>query len=192
MDRRVMTDEIIKNLGPLAPLAGIWEGDKGDDTAPSKDRGTETNTFRERITFEPMGPVNNHEQVLYGLRYTTTAWPSGASDPFHEEVGYWLWDAKAKQVLRCFIVPRGITVLAGGTVEPDAKSFELSADAGSETYGICSNPFLDKEFKTVRYELKVTIHDDQSFSYEEDTQLQIKGRTDLFHHIDKNTLKRTA
>ena len=29
-----MTDEIIKNLGPLAPLAGIWEGGKGNDTAP--------------------------------------------------------------------------------------------------------------------------------------------------------------
>jgi len=192
LDRCVMTDAIIKNLGPLAPLAGIWEGDKGDDTAPAGDRQTETNKFRERITFEPMGPVNNHEQVLYGLRYTTTAWPSGASDPFHEELGYWLWDAQTKQVLRCFIVPRGVTVLAGGTVEPDARSFELAADAGSETYGICSNPFLDKEFKTVRYQLKVTIHDDQSFSYEEDTQLQIKGRKDLFHHIDKNTLKRTA
>jgi hypothetical protein len=187
-----MTDEIIKNLGPLAPLAGIWEGDKGDDTAPADDRGTETNKFRERMTFEPMGPVNNHEQVLYGLRYTTTAWPSGASDPFHEELGYWLWDAKAKQVLRCFMVPRGVTVIAGGTVEPDARSFELAADAGSQTYGICSNKFLDKEFKTVRYELKITIHDDQSFSYEEDTQLQIKGQKDLFHHIDKNTLKRTT
>jgi len=40
--------------------------------------------------------------------------------------------------------------------------------------------------------LNVTLQDDQSFSYEEDTQLQIKGRKDLFHHIDKNTLKRTA
>ena len=186
-----MTDEIIKNLGPLAPLAGIWEGVKGDDTAPSDNRGTETNKFRERMTFEPMGPVDNHEQKLYGLRYSTTAWRLGEDSPFHEELGYWLWDAKAKQVLRCFIVPRGVAVIAGGTAEPDAKSFELAADVGSETYGICSNQFLDKEFKTVRYELKVTIHDDQSFSYEEDSQLQVKGKKDLFHHIDKNTLKRS-
>jgi len=186
-----MTDEIIKNLGPLAPLAGIWEGVKGDDTAPSDNRGTETNKFRERMTFEPMGPVDNHEQKLYGLRYSTTAWRLGEDSPFHEEVGYWLWDAKAKQVLRCFIVPRGVAVIAGGTAKPDAKSFELAADVGSETYGICSNQFLDKEFKTVRYELKVTIHDDQSFSYEEDSQLQVKGKKDLFHHIDKNTLKRS-
>ncbi len=185
-----MTDEILKNLGPLVHLAGIWEGDKGDDTAPSDDRGTETNKFRERITFEPMGPVNNHEQVLYGLRYATTAWRLGEDSPFHEELGYWLWDAKAKQVLRCFMVPRGVTVIAGGTVEPDAKSFELAAEAGSETYGICSNRFLDKEFKTVRYELKVTIHDDQSFSYKEYPQLQIMVLKDLFHHTDQNNLKR--
>lgn len=187
-----MTDEIIKNLGPLAPLAGIWEGDKGDDTAPSKDLGTQNTKFCERFTFEPLGPVNNHQQTLYGLRYKRTAWPSGASDPFHEDLGYWLWDAQEKQVLRCFIVPRGVAVVAGNTVEPDARSFLLVADVGSETYGICSNKFLDREFKTVRYELKVTIHDDQSFSYEEDTQIQIKGRKELFHHIDKNTLKRTS
>ena len=88
------------------------------------------------------------------------------------------------------MVPRGVMVIAGGTVEPAAREFHLAAEVGSETYGICSNLFLDREFKTVRYELKVTIHDANSFSYEEDTQLQIKGQSELFHHIDKNTLKR--
>lgn len=185
-----MSDEIMQKLGPLMPLAGTWEGDKGDDTAPSDDRGVETNKFRERIKFEPFGPVNNHEQTLYGLRYSTTAWRIGDEDPFHEELGYWLWDAREKQVLRCFMVPRGVTVIAGGTVEPEAKTFDLSADAGSETYGICSNQFLDREFKTVRYELKVTIHDANSFSYEEDTQLKIKNQAEIFHHVDKNRLKR--
>lgn len=186
-----MTDDIIKNLGPLAALAGIWEGEKGEDQAPDDDRTkTEVNKFRERMIFEPMGPVNNHEQELYGLRYSTTVWRLGADDPFHEEVGYWLWDANEKQVLRCFIVPRGVSVIAGGTVEPDAKSFQLAADVGSETYGICSNKFLDKEFKTVRFELQVTLHEDESFSYEQDTQLQIKGQKNLFHHTDKNTLRR--
>jgi len=85
-----MNQDLIAQLGPLARLAGLWEGDKGDDTAPSDDRGTEHNRFRERITFAPMGPVRNHEQTLYGLRYATTVWRIGESDPFHEEVGYWL------------------------------------------------------------------------------------------------------
>ena len=187
-----MDADIIKNLGPLAPLAGTWEGDKGEDIAPADDRGTEQNMFRERMTFVPIAKVMNHEQTLYGLRYATTAWRLGEEDPFHEELGYWLWDAAAKQVLRCFMIPRGVAVIAGGTVEANAKSFELNADVGSETYGICSNQFLDKEFKTVRFELKVTIHDDQSFSYEEDTQIKMKNKAELFHHTDQNVMKRVG
>ncbi len=179
-----------ETLGPLAGLLGVWEGDKGDDTAPSDDRQTEKNFFRERLVFEPTGMVNNHEQTLYGLRYSTRAWRLGEADPFHEELGYWLWDAANKQVMRCFMVPRGVTVLAGGTAEPTATSFKLAADVGAPIYGICSNPFLDREFKTVRYELTLTIHDKMSFSYEEDTQLQIKGRPGIFHHVDKNTVRR--
>ncbi|EKD41982.1 MAG: hypothetical protein ACD_73C00409G0002 [uncultured bacterium] len=178
--------------GPLAVLSGIWEGSKGDDKAPADDRGTEFNKFRERITFEPFASVNNHEQQLFGLRYSTMAWRLGEADAFHEERGYWLWDAKESQVLRCFIVPRGITVLAGGTVASHDKEFFLAASVGSPTYGICSNLFLDREFKTVRYELKVTIHDDNKFSYDEDTQILMKGQTEIFHHTDKNTLIRVA
>jgi hypothetical protein len=187
-----MNHELLKYLGPLASLAGVWEGDKGADVAPADDRGTERNAFRERLTFEPFGPVKNHEQELYGLRYATVAWRLGEDVPFHEETGYWLWDAVAKQVLRCFIVPRGITVLAGGTVEPDATKFDISAAAGSDTYGICSNKFLDREFKTVRYERTITVHGRDSFSYKEDTQLKLKGRQELFHHTDANTVKRVG
>lgn len=185
-----MNQDLKTQLGPLAPLAGLWEGDKGDDTAPSDDRGTEHNRFRERITFDPMGPVRNHEQILYGLRYATTVWRIGEADPFHEEVGYWLWDAQAKQVMRCFIVPRGVTVLAGGTIEPGAQSFTLVAERGSSTYGICSNQFLDREFRTVRYELTVTVLNGNTFRYEEDSQLLMPGRPDVFHHRDQNTLVR--
>ena len=187
-----MTNDDIAKLGPLAPLAGVWEGGQGTDTAPDDDRGTEINRYRERLVLEPIGAVENHEQKLQGLRYATTAWRLGEDDPFHEELGYWLWDARARQVLRCFMVPRGVTVIAGGTVEPDATSFTLAAEVGSETYGICSNRFLDEEFKTVRYELVVTIHDRDSFSYREDTQLQIKGQAELFHHTDEHTLRRVG
>jgi hypothetical protein len=92
--------------------------------------------------------------------------------------------------MRCFLVPRGVSVIAGGTVEPGAKNFSIQATVGSQVYGICSNQFLDQEFKTVRYELKITVHSEESFSYDEDTQLKIKGKPDLFHHTDRNTLKR--
>jgi hypothetical protein len=178
-------------LGPLAGLAGTWEGDKGTDTAPDDDRvSKEINRYRERMTFAPTGLVENHDQKLYGLRYATTAWRLGAEDPFHEELGYWLWDADASQVLRCFMIPRGVTVIAGGTAEPDAKSFQLAAEVGSETYGICSNRFLDEQFKTVRYELTFELRDANTIVYREDTVLKIKGQDELFHHTDENTLVR--
>jgi hypothetical protein len=182
--------EIIAKLGPLSALAGEWEGDKGVDFAPAEDRGPMTTPFRERAVFVPMGPVDNHEQTLFGLRYSTTAWRIGEADPFHEELGYWLWDAAAGQVMRCFLVPRGVTVLAGGRAAAGDRKFKMEAVVGSPTFGISSNPFLDIEFKTVRYELEVDLETADRFRYAEDTQLLMKGRSEVFHHTDSNTLKR--
>ena len=117
-----MSDDIVKNLGPLASLAGIWEGDKGIDFSRIHSKET-TTKYRERIVFEPLGPVNNGPQQLYGLRYSMTCWRLGESEGFHEEVGYWLWDAGNKQVLRCFMVPRGVLINAGGDAEGIVKVF---------------------------------------------------------------------
>jgi len=188
-----MSDENIRNLGPLAAFAGVWEGDKGKDESPDDDRvSIEHNAFRERIVLDPIGLVENHEQSLYGLRYAKTAWRIGVEDSFHEEVGYWLWDARAKQVMLTFIVPRGVTVLAGGTVEPDATSMKLSAEVGSEVFGICSGPFLDEEFKTVRYDIELRVNEDGSIWYAQNTQLQIKGQSEPFAHTDQNTLRQVG
>ncbi len=168
-------------LGPLGPLLGVWEGEKGDDFAPSDNpltmRQPVTSKYRERMVFEPTGRVDNHEQVLYGLRYSTKAWRIGSPDAFHEELGYWMWDAASKLVIRCFMPPRGMTVLAGGHAAADARRFELEAKAGSETFGICSSPFLIEEFKTERYTLAVELIDDDTLHYEEHTFLRMKGRS---------------
>ncbi|UCG71729.1 MAG: FABP family protein [Chromatiales bacterium] len=183
---------IDNKLGPLAILAGTWEGDRGTDVAPGPDLGEMTTAFRERMVFEPVGQVSNHQQCLFGLRYATTVWPAGEDEPFHEEVGYWLWDATNQQVMRSFTVPRGYTVLAGGTADSDAARIQVAADLGSATYGICSNQFLDQAFRTVRFQCNMTIHDADSFSYEEDTQIRIRDQADLFHHRDSNQLIRTG
>ena len=184
------------NLGPLGPLLGVWEGDKGTDVAPSDkpetDRRPVTSPYRERMVFEPTGCVNNHEQILYGLRYATRAHRIGAPDPFHEELGYWMWDAASKLVIRCFMPPRGMTVLAGGHALPDARAFALEATSGSETFGICSSPFLVEEFKTVRYTLAIELVDDDTLRYEEHTFLKLKGKAELFDHSDGNTLRRVG
>lgn len=181
-----------EQLGPLANLVGIWEGDKGDDIAPSDTRGVENNKYRERIVFEQVGPVQNHEQSLNVLRYSTRAARLGSPDTFHEELGYWSWEPSTQEVMRCFLIPRGIALIAGGKAARDANEFHLKASAGSCTFGICVNPFLDREFKILGYELTVKVHGSESFSYEQDTILQIPQQTAPFHHRDRNTLVRVG
>lgn len=185
-----MGNELREQLGPLAGLVGVWEGDKGDDIAPSDDRGAENNKYRERVTFEQVGPVQNHEQNLHVLRYSTRATRLGESDSFHEELGYWSWEPQTEEVMRSFLIPRGIALIAGGKAARDARYFRLEAKSGSCTFGICVNPFLDREFKILSYTLDLKILDSSTFSYEQDTVLLIPGRSEPFHHRDSNTLKR--
>jgi len=180
----------LNNLGPLAMLAGTWEGVTGNDTAPSDDRGTEENKYRERMILETISPAENHEQKLQGLRYHTEAWRIGESTPFHDEIGYWLWDADANQVMKCVLIPRGVSLIAGGKVDRGATRFKLTAQLGSTCFGICSNPFLDQEFKTLGFELEMILEDGDTFSYEQVTKIQIKGQKEVFQHKDKNRLKR--
>lgn len=194
--------ESTAGFGPLAGLIGVWEGSAGIDISPGLPDRTMTDTetsYHERWVFEPVSPaVANHDQKLRQLICDTNAWrgsPSTAGktagEAFHGQRGYWVWDAATGMVLNSFAVPRGITINAGGTVEPDATSFELVAEAGSEIYGICQNPYLVENFKVVRYILKLKLNDDGSFDYEQDTQLEIKGRG-LLHHTDANHLKRQS
>ncbi|HUO58715.1 MAG TPA: heme-binding beta-barrel domain-containing protein [bacterium] len=184
-----MDKNTLKDFGPLRALVGTWEGVKGDDTAPSDDRGTEKNKYRERMRLEPILPVENHEQKLFGLRYFTQAFRLREKNPFHDEVGYWLWDPKTKQVMKGLVIPRGMTTLAGGKAAPGAKKFKLKATFGSKTYGICSNPFLDKEFRTMAFEITMVLGKNE-FSYDQTTFIRIKGQKSIFKHRDKNTLKR--
>jgi hypothetical protein len=178
----------LKLLGPLFPLVGKWKGAKGRNIAPDPNRGIEDGQYSEELSFIPIKSVKNHEQILYGVRYQTTAFENGS--PFHEETGYWLWDPSASEVYRCFIVPRGITVIAGGKVAPQDQKFFLEAKLGSPTFGITSIPFLDQEFKTTRYTLEIEMIDSNTFSYKEITYMQMPGRKDLFEHLDQNTLQR--
>jgi hypothetical protein len=177
-------------LGPLEKLVGIWEGNEGLDEAFSNTLGKVTETpFREKTSFSSFGPVDNGRQVLFGLDYRTAAWRGDEENPFHTEVGYWLWDAADGQVMRCFMVPRGSTVLAGGPSTADAMTFEMKAEIGSETYGILSNKFLAEAARCIRYEVIVTLGDG-TFSYEETTTIE-HGRMDtLLIHTDRNTLHR--
>jgi hypothetical protein len=180
-----------EELGPLAALVGTWEGDQGLDVAYShaKEMIAET-PYRERMTFSSFGPVDNGTQSLFGLDYRTAAWREGEEIPFHTEVGYWLWDAAAGQVMRCFMVPRGSTILAGGPATPNATTFTMQAEVGSETYGILSTPYLAKQARTVLYQVTMSLDDDGSLLYESTTTIEHARLPEVLLHVDRNRLRR--
>ena len=177
--------------GPLGALVGDWEAEGGLDTAYSHSRHEVLGTpYLERVTFKPFGPVENGSQSLYGLDYKTAMWRNDEENPFHTEVGYWLWDSATGEVLRGFVVPRGITVLAGGTATADAKQFSLTARPGHPQYNIGENKYLAENASTLSYDVTITIHDADSWSYDETTMLQMKEFDEPFAHTDHNTLRR--
>ena len=63
---------------------------------------------------------------------------------------------------------------------------------GSPVHGILSNPFLDEAFRTLSFRIRVTVHPEDTWSYEEETVLEIPGSDEPFHHIDRNTLTKIA
>jgi hypothetical protein len=183
-----MTDE----WGPLGPLAGEWEGEGGLDTAFSHSQGKVLGTpFLEKCTMKPFGPVDNGDQHLYGLDYKTAMWRGNEENPFHTEVGYWLWDAATGEVMRGFVVPRGITVLAGGIATPDAAEFTLEATLGGAQYNIGENKYLAQNASTVAYKVTVTTGAD-TWSYDEVTTLRMNEFDEPFAHTDHNTLRRVG
>jgi hypothetical protein len=178
-----------KPWGPLAGVIGEWEGDSGLDVSFQNATGRVTETkFRERVTLAPFGPVANGAQRLYGLDYRMSAWRTDETDPFHTEVGYWLWDSDGGHVLRCFMVPRGTTVLAGGTASPTDTSFAVEANVGSETYGILSNLYLASKARTTRYTCKIDTGPDV-FSYDSCTTY-VHAVGGVIAHTDRNVLRR--
>jgi hypothetical protein len=179
----------LRNLGPLTPLAGVWEGRRGLDVHPAAE-GTEQNAYIERIELQPIDAQTNGPQMYYGLRYHTRIVKPDDIETFHDQVGYWLWEPATSTVLQTIAIPRGQIALAIGNASPDAKNFELVAERGSVVNGICSNPFLEYAFQTVEYRIRVTIHADGTWSYQQDTILLVRERSEPFHHTDYNTLHR--
>lgn len=181
----------LDNLGPLRPMAGVWEGKRGLDIKPKMD-GPRKQAFVERIELQPIDPVTNGPQLFYGLRYLILITKPEQVKTYHEQVGYWLWEPATGTVIQTLAIPRGQIAMASGQVAADARSFELVARREQDSYGICSNPFLEYGFKTTEYRIKVTIHDDGTWGYEEDTVMRIRGQDEPFHHMDKNLLVKVA
>ena len=183
--------DTLANLGPLRTMAGIFEGRSGSDDHPVAEGG-ETEEYVERYELQPIDFQTNGPQIFYGLRYHTHIDSPTEVGTFHDQVGYWLWEPMAEQVVFTLAIPRGQALLAIGPASADSREFELTSTIGSEVNGIVTNPFLLRGFRTASYRIVVSIGADGSWSYESEGVLEIPGRDAPFHHIDRNNLHRVA
>jgi len=183
--------DTLTNLGPLRRMAGLWRGEKGVDVKP-KAQGPKTQVYVEHYELQPIDPQTNGPQVYYGLRYHTFIHKPGLTKMYHDQVGYWLWEPATGTVLHTLAIPRGQIAMATGHATADADRFELSAVRGSLVNGIVSNPFLEHAFTTTDWRVEVEFNADGTWTYRQDTVLQIRGRAEPFHHTDRNTLTKVG
>lgn len=180
-----------QKLGPLTPLVGEWEGNVGVDLSyhNKTDVTIETGYF-ERAWFKPIPIVENGQQTMEGLTYQMTAWRHGeeAMDPFHDEVGYLLWDRINGQVIRCFAVPRGLAILAGGDAGARDKVLKFKATPGDPAYGLSQNKYLLERAEAKAFMSVFIFNEDGTFSYTSDLTLKLAATGAEMHHTDRNTL----
>lgn len=181
-----------QKLGPLTPLVGEWEGDVGVDLSyHNKDDETSETSYFEKAWFKPIPIQENGQQVLEGLKFQMTAWRHGeeAMDPFHDEVGYFLWEKKTRQVIRNVVFGRGIAILAGGDAGPRDKTLHFKATPGDPNYGILQNKYLSGRAELMAFDGTFTFNDDGSFSYQQTLILKLAatGGKEM-KHTDQNTL----
>ncbi len=181
--------DTLENLGPLRPLAGVWQAKKGVDLNP-KAEGPERRIFIETIHMHPIDPQTNGPQLLYGMRYHIHINTADEDITFHEQVGYWLWEPATGLVMQTLAIPRGQVSLAAGHAKADDKTFFVTAKRGDTDYGICSTDFLEKSFRTDSYRIDITCNADDSWSYVTQTRLAVHDAEPAFDHTDRNTLRR--
>lgn len=180
-----------RRLGPLTPLVGEWEGNTGIDVSyhNQDDRIGDTGYF-EKAWFRPINKQENGQQTMDGLTYQMTAWRHGeeAMDPFHDEVGYLLWEKETNTVMRVVVFGRGIAIMAGGKAEAYDKEFTLKAMPGDPSFGILQNPYLLERAELKSFENTFTFNDDGSFTHSSDIVLKLAATGEEMNHTDISTL----
>lgn len=189
-----MTKTVLGGIdyGPLALMVGTWKGDKGVDIAPESDGSVEETPFYEEIVFELGGDLSNADkQKLAILRYHQKVYRKSNGEQFHDQVGYWLWDAAAQCVMFTLVIPRAVTVVAGGSFDPstlagDAMKVKVKSEEGGD-WGVAQSPFMRDNARTKGFEMVLEVNGD-TMSYSETTFLDIYGRA--FDHTDSSVLTR--
>lgn len=179
------------DYGPLTGFIGVWTGEQGVDVAPEPSED-EQSAYYERLVFEPAGDVDNADsQELVMLRYNQVVMRQRNDEVFHNEAGFLIWDAKRSVAMQSFAIPRGLALVAGGTVEivDGAISIKIRARSGDDQWPISQAPFLTEKARTVEFVRSYVLELD-TLTYDQTTSLEIYGRN--MAHTDTNILKRSS
>lgn len=180
------------DYGPLREIIGVWKGDKGLDVSPEPG-GTEKNPYYETITFTAIGDVGNAEsQLLAAVHYRQIVHRKSNDKVFHDETGYWMWDAAAGIIMHSLAIPRAVSVLAGGTHNGAKHAdgsivLEVAAGLNDKNWQIIQSPFMQENARTTKFRHRVTVGNGK-LSYSETTIVEIYGK--VFEHTDQNELIR--
>jgi len=178
------------DYGPLSELIGVWKGDKGVDIAPEPD-GTENNPYYETITYTAIGDVTNAEsQVLSAIHYRQIVQRKSNDKVFHDETGYWMWDAESETIMHSLVIPRGVCVLAGGKHSGEKNTegsvtLKVSANIDDKDWNIIQSPFMQNNARTTEFRHEITVGNGK-LNYAETTIVDIYGK--VFEHTDQNEL----
>jgi hypothetical protein len=183
-----------RRLGPLTWLVGEWEGDTGTDVSyHNREDETSPTGYFEKAWFRPIPLQENGQQRIEGLTYGMKAWRHGeeAMDPFHDEVGYLLWEPSTRQVIRNVVFGRGIALMAGGEADAYDSSFSVKATPGDPNYGILQNKYLSGRAELRSFEGTFTFNEDETFTYTQTLVLKLGALGGVeMDHTDTNTLHR--
>lgn len=180
-----------QKLGPLTPFVGEWEGNTGVDLSyHNKDDETSETSYFEKAWFKPIPIQENGQQELWGLKYGMVAWRHGeeAMDPFHDEVGYLLWDKANGQILRTVVFGRGIAIQAGSSAGPHDKVLHFNAVPGAPDYGILQNKYLLQRAELRDFKSTFTFNEDGTLTYTSALVLKLAAIGKEMTHTDTNTL----
>ena len=169
------------DFGPIAGLVGTWQGDKGVDVAPGKVTPKVAPYF-ETIKIEVVGDVTNASaQKLAVLSYHQEVFRKVDGKKFHDQIGYWIYDAATKEVHYTLSIPRAVTLMASGKATKDgAIKVATSSESGQ-------SQFMLDNAKTTKFELTVNLEGNK-LTYNMLTHLDIYGKA--FPHTDANVLTR--
>lgn len=179
----------MQTKNPLTGLIGTWKGNKGIDLAPKPDED-ENNPYYETLIIEPVDTdiENAEEQELTTVRYHQEVREIANDKISHSESGYWIWDINEQSIMCAFSIPRGVSMVCGGTYkagENDGLTFEVHAGGDYEDWQIAQSPFMKQKATTLAFTRTFKLQGN-TLSYAQETTVEIYNKT--FAHHDSNTL----